>query len=61
MNSKELNGNWEEQKRKLKQKFASLTDTDLLFTEDKKEEMIKKLQITLGKTKEQILKIITTI
>ena len=61
MNSIELTGNWEEQKGKLKQKFAALTDNDLLFTEGKKEEMIGKLQIKLGKTKEEILKIIESI
>ncbi|WP_338644875.1 CsbD family protein [Flavobacterium sp. KS-LB2] len=58
MNSIKLKGNWEEQKGKLKQKFAALTDNDLLFTEGKKEEMMEKLQIKLGKSKEEILKII---
>ncbi|MDI5889229.1 MULTISPECIES: CsbD family protein [Flavobacterium] len=61
MNSIELTGNWEEQKGKLKQRFAALTENDLLFTEGKKEEMLKKLQIKLGKTKEEILKIIQSI
>ncbi|MFV8361066.1 CsbD family protein [Flavobacterium sp. LS1P3] len=61
MNSIELTGNWEEQKGKLKQKFAALTDNDLLFTEGKKEEMMGKLQIKLGKTKDEILKIIESI
>ena len=36
MNSTQLKGNWEEQKGKLKQKFATLTDNDLLFAEGKK-------------------------
>ncbi|MFV8336693.1 CsbD family protein [Flavobacterium sp. RSP29] len=58
MNSVELTGNWEEQKGKLKQKFAALTENDLLFTVCKKEEMIGKIQSKLGKTKEEILKII---
>jgi uncharacterized protein YjbJ (UPF0337 family) len=58
MDTTELKGNWEEQKIKLKQKFAALTENDLLFTEGKKEEMIKKLQIKLGKTKEELLRII---
>lgn len=61
MDSIELKGNWEEQKGKLKQKFAALTENDLLFTEGKKEEMLRKLQIKLGKTKEEILKIIQSI
>jgi uncharacterized protein YjbJ (UPF0337 family) len=61
MNSTELKGNWEEQKGKLKQKFAALTENDLLFTEDKKEEMIGKLQSKLSITKEELLKIIESI
>ncbi|MFV5701259.1 CsbD family protein [Flavobacterium sp. XS2P12] len=58
MNTTELEGNWEEQKGKLKQKFAALTDNDLLFKEGLKDEMIGKLEIKLGKTKEELLKII---
>jgi uncharacterized protein YjbJ (UPF0337 family) len=58
MNTTELKGNWDEQKGKLKQKFAALTDNDLLFVQGKKEEMIGKLQIKLGKTKEELHKII---
>jgi len=58
MNTTEVKGNWNEQKGLLKQKFAVLTDNDLMFEEGKKEEMLGKLQITLGKTKEELYKII---
>lgn len=58
MNTTELKGSWEEQKGKLKQKFATLTDNDLLFAEGKKEEMMGKLQIKLGKTIEELHKIL---
>ena len=58
MNTTEVKGNWNEQKGKLKQKFAVLTDNDLMFQEGKKDEMLGKLQITLGKTKEELHKII---
>ena len=58
MNTKEPEGNWEEQKVKLKQKFTALTENDQLFSEGKKEEMIEKLQIKLGKNREELLKII---
>jgi uncharacterized protein YjbJ (UPF0337 family) len=54
----ELKGNWNEQKGKLKQKFATLTDNDLLFLDGKKDEMLGKLQVKLGKTKEELHKII---
>ena len=58
MNTIELKGNWNEQKGKLKQKFAVLTDNDLMFKEGEKEEMLGRLQFTLGKTKEELQKII---
>lgn len=58
MNTVELKGNWHEQKGKLKQKFASLTDDDLMFEDGKKEEMLGRIQIKLGKSKEELHKII---
>jgi uncharacterized protein YjbJ (UPF0337 family) len=58
MNTTELGGNWNEQKGKLKQKFSTLTDNDLLFVEGKKEEMLGRLQVKLGKTKEELHKLI---
>ena len=35
MNTTEVKGNWNEQKGKLKQQFATLTDDDLMFAEGK--------------------------
>lgn len=58
MTKAEIKGKWNEQKGKLKQKFAILTDNDLMFAEGKKDEMFGKLQIKLGKTKEELYKII---
>ena len=58
MNTTEVKGKWNEQKGKLKQKFATLTDNDLMFVEGKKEEMLGRLQIKIGKTKEELYKII---
>jgi uncharacterized protein YjbJ (UPF0337 family) len=60
-NNNELKGNWNEQKGKLKQKFAVLTDNDLMFEEGKKDEMLGKLQIRLGKTKDQLNSIIASL
>ena len=59
MNATELSGLWDEQKGKLKQKFATLTDDDLLFAEGKKDEMMGRLQIKLGKSKEEMHKLIS--
>jgi uncharacterized protein YjbJ (UPF0337 family) len=58
-NSTELKGDWNETKGKLKQKFALLTDNDVLLIEGKKDEMLGRLQIKLGKTKEELHKIIS--
>lgn len=58
-NATEMKGNWNELKGKIKQQFAQLTDNDLLFAEGKKDELIGRLQIKLGKTKEEINKIIS--
>ena len=61
MNAIENDRNWEEQKMELKLKFAVLTDNDLLFENGRKEEMFKKLQSRLGKSKEELQKIISAI
>lgn len=53
-NLTELKGNWNETKGKLKQQFANLTDNDVLLVEGKQDELIGRLQVKLGKTKEEI-------
>ena len=53
-NSEEIKGNWNEMKGKLKQKFADLTDDDLLCEEGKEDEMWGKLQQKSGKTEKEI-------
>lgn len=58
MNITELKGNWNEQKGKLKQRYSELTDNDLLYEEGKREEMYGRLQIKLGKSREELHKII---
>jgi len=54
MNKLNIKGNWNEIAGKLKQKFANLTDDDVLFKEGKEEELLGRLQQKLGKTKEEI-------
>ncbi|MGL2964257.1 CsbD family protein [Flavobacterium sp. RSB2_4_14] len=61
MNSTELKGNWDVQKGKLKQKFSTLTDNDLTYLEGKKDEMLGKLEIKLGKSKEELQKLIKSL
>lgn len=54
MTKLEMKGTWNEAKGKLKQKYANLTDDDLLFEEGKEDELLGRLQKKTGQTKEQI-------
>lgn len=49
-----LNGTWNEVKGKIKQKYADLTDDDLLFEEGKEDELLGRLQKKTGETKEKV-------
>jgi len=57
-NTEEITGNWTELKCKLKQKFAVLTDSDLLMEEENKENLVDKLRTKLGKSKKELYKLI---
>ena len=59
MNTMKLKGSWNEAAGKLKQQFANLTDDDLLFQKGKEEELLGRLQTKVGKTKEELRKIIS--
>lgn len=59
MNKLEIKGTWNEASGKLKQKYANLTDDDLLLIKGKEEELLGRLQKKLGKTKEEVQKIIS--
>ena len=61
MNSNEIMSTWLDQKKKLKEKFAKLMDNDDLLFDGKKEQILGELQIKLGKTKEEIEKILKEI
>lgn len=49
-----LKGNWNQIKGNLKQKWADLTDDDLLYEEGKEDELIGKIQQRTGEAKEDI-------
>ena len=54
MTKLEIKGSWNEAKGKLKQKYAHLTDNDLLFVKGKEDELLGRLQKAIGRTKEEI-------
>ncbi len=49
-----MKGTWNEIKGKLKQKYADLTDDDLLFEEGKEDELLGRLQSKLGKSMDDV-------
>jgi len=51
-----IKGNWNEIKGKLKQKYANLTDDDLLFVEGKEDEVLGRIQQRTGQEKEALRK-----
>jgi uncharacterized protein YjbJ (UPF0337 family) len=57
-NLMQLTGNWKDLQRKLKQKFVNLSDIDLLLIEGRQDDMIQRLQIRLGKSREEVITII---
>jgi uncharacterized protein YjbJ (UPF0337 family) len=56
MNKLKMRGTWNEVKGRLKQRYADLTDDDLMFAEGKEEELFGRLQQRLGKSKEEVRK-----
>lgn len=50
----QIKGSWNEIKGKLKQKYADLTDDDLLFEEGKEDELLGRLQSKLGKSMDDV-------
>lgn len=53
-----IKGTWNETKGKLKQKYAELTDDDLLYQEGREDELYGRLQRRLGKSREEVKKIL---
>lgn len=55
MDKLELKGRWNELKGKIKQEHGDLTDDDLRYEEGKDDELFGRLQVKLGKTKDEIV------
>ena len=49
-----LRGNWNVMKGKLKQQYGDLTDDDLRYEEGREDELFGRLQQKLGKSKDEI-------
>lgn len=56
--SLKVKGNWNEVKGKLKQKFGQLTDDDVMYEKGKEDELYGRLQKRLGKSREEVDRIL---
>ncbi len=59
MNELKFKGNWNEIKGKLKEKYGELTDDDLQYSEGKEDQLLGRLQQKLGKSKDEVRRIIS--
>jgi len=55
MDKLEIKGRWNELKGRLKQKYADLTDDDLMYEEGEDEELLGRLQRKTGETREKLI------
>ena len=53
-----MRGSWDDIKGQLKKNYADLTEDDLTYAEGKEDELWGRLQQKLGKTKNEIMKVI---
>jgi uncharacterized protein YjbJ (UPF0337 family) len=58
MNKLQIKGSWNELKGKLKQQYGNLTDNDLVFSEGKEDELLGRLENKLGKSKDEVRRMI---
>ena len=56
MDKLRIKGSWNTVKGKMKQKYADLTDDDLMYAEGKEDELVGRLQQKLGKSKDEVKK-----
>jgi len=53
-----ITGNWNNQSKHLKEKFTQLTDADLKLETGKENDLLKRVETRLNKTREEVIDII---
>jgi uncharacterized protein YjbJ (UPF0337 family) len=61
MNMLPTNGSWKEIKAKLKQRYPTLTEEDLTFSNGKEEALLGRLQKRLGKSCDELRQLIRSL
>ena len=54
-----IKGNWSDQAKKLQTKFPKLTDADLEYTNGKQDDLLKRIEVRLGKKRKEVVEILT--
>lgn len=54
-----MHGSWDDVKGQLKKNYADLTEDDLTYVEGKEDELLGRLQVKLGKTKDEVVRLLT--
>jgi uncharacterized protein YjbJ (UPF0337 family) len=60
MDNLEIKGNWNVIKGRLKKQFSNLTDNDLLYQEGREDELLGRLQKATGKTRREVIDLISS-
>ena len=58
MNWDQIEGKWKQYRGKALEKWGDLTDDDLMYAEGKEEELYGRLQKKLGKTRQEVERMI---
>ena len=61
MNKLTLKGDWNVAKGKLKQKYAQLTDDDLVYEKGREDELLGRVQKRVGQTREEVERVVDAI
>ncbi|MBP1651139.1 MAG: CsbD family protein [Bacteroidetes bacterium] len=61
MDTLQIKGAWNEIKGKIKQQYADLTDDDLLYEEGQEDRLIGKIQQKLGKSRDEVIKMLKSV
>lgn len=54
-----MHGSWDDVKSQLRKNYADLTDEDLSYKQGKESELFERLQAKLGKTKDEVVRMIS--
>lgn len=61
MNRNNLEGQWENISEKLRNRFPKLTSLDIIYVKGQEEDLLKRIEFRLSKTRLEVLNLISTL